>query len=72
MNILGILSIGENFACNQGAITNAKAEYHIGDNILITRECKIRKKGTVPTNCVVAAGAVVTKKFDDCHAFWRA
>lgn len=45
--------------------TNEKVGYHIDDHVWITRECKIMKGCKVPKDCVVAAGAVVTKQFED-------
>lgn len=47
--------------------TNEKIGYHIGNHVWITRDCKIMKGCSVPNDCVVAAGAVVTKNFEDSY-----
>ncbi len=47
-----------------GDVVNAAEKIKIGNHVWIGYDCKVLKNTTIPNDCVVAAGSIVTKVFD--------
>ena len=49
---------------NDGEISNSPSPIIIGNSVWIGCDCKILKGVFLPNNCVVAAGSIITKKYE--------
>lgn len=49
--------------CHNGKQVQKEAPIIIGEHVWITSHCKFCKGTSIPNNCIVAQGAVVTKAF---------
>lgn len=45
-------------------LLNRGESIHIGDHVWLCRETRIMKNTNIPSGCIVAQGAIVTKKFE--------
>lgn len=50
-----------------GNRTNCPKGYNVGNHVWLSRDCKVLKGTGIADNCVIAAGAIVSKKYEETN-----